>query len=149
MAQGLPSNRRSTLVHASTVELHGRGLLILGASGRGKSALALQLMAFGAALVADDQTHLSRKEDTLIARAPSSTRGIIEARGVGLLNAPTVERSEIALAVDLDQHEVDRLPVLHEIEMCGVKLPCLYSIDWAHFPAAVLQYLKAGRREPS
>ncbi|WP_227270924.1 HPr kinase/phosphorylase [Roseobacter weihaiensis] len=149
MTQDLPSNRRATLVHASTVAVDGRGLLILGASARGKSALALQMMAFGASLVADDQTHLSRREDTLIARAPSSTRGMIEARGVGLLNASTVEGSEIVLAVDLDQHEVDRLPVLHEIEMCGVKLPCLYSIDGAHFPAAVLQYLKAGRREPS
>ena len=43
-----------TQMHATTVALRGRGLLILGPSGSGKSTLALQLMAVGARLVADD-----------------------------------------------------------------------------------------------
>ena len=38
----------------------GRGLLILGPSGAGKSALALQLIALGARLVADDRTDRDR-----------------------------------------------------------------------------------------
>ena len=36
------------ILHASCVAVAGRGLLIAGASGSGKSALALDLMAFGA-----------------------------------------------------------------------------------------------------
>jgi len=45
----------TTTIHASCVAVDGKGLLITGASGSGKSALALQLMAFGAHLIADDR----------------------------------------------------------------------------------------------
>jgi HPr kinase/phosphorylase len=41
-------------LHASAVSLDGNGVLICGASGTGKSTLALQLMALGAELIADD-----------------------------------------------------------------------------------------------
>ena len=40
------------IVHASCIAHHGRGLLILGPSGAGKSTLALEMMAYGAVLVA-------------------------------------------------------------------------------------------------
>ena len=45
---------RGVNLHASCIAVHGRGVLILGPSGAGKSSLALQLMALGADLVADD-----------------------------------------------------------------------------------------------
>ena len=66
----------------------GAALLILGASGRGKSALALGLMAAGATLVADDRTHLhARRRRQLVASAPAAIAGLIEARGIGILKA--------------------------------------------------------------
>ncbi|MDX5349528.1 MAG: serine kinase, partial [Paracoccaceae bacterium] len=43
------------IVHATSVAVDGRGLLILGPSGAGKSSLALRLIALGARLVADDR----------------------------------------------------------------------------------------------
>ena len=49
------------ILHATCVAVDGRGLLILGPSGSGKSALALQLIALGAQLVADDRTRVSRR----------------------------------------------------------------------------------------
>ena len=52
-----------TIVHASCVARDGRAVLIRGASGSGKSGLALQLMALGAGLVADDRTRLWREGD--------------------------------------------------------------------------------------
>ncbi len=64
--------------HASCVAYGGRGVLILGASGRGKSALALRLMALGAVLVADDRTDLCREGDSVMARAPDAIKGMIE-----------------------------------------------------------------------
>ena len=63
------------IVHASCIAHRGRGLLILGPSGAGKSTLALEMMAYGAALVADDRTVLRLAGDHLIAdsiRAGSS-----------------------------------------------------------------------------
>ncbi|MEF9600929.1 HPr kinase/phosphatase C-terminal domain-containing protein, partial [Paracoccus sp. PXZ] len=73
------------ILHASCIAHRGRGLLILGPSGAGKSTLALEMMAFGATLVADDRTILRREGGRIVADAPDSIRGRIEARGVGIL----------------------------------------------------------------
>lgn len=135
-------------LHASCVAYHGRGVLILGASGRGKSALALQLMAYGAELIADDRTDINATEGVLHAASPPALTGLIEARGVGLLNAEHVQSAEVVLAVDLDTSETARLPVVHGMNVAGVLIPCLHKVDSAYFPAAILQYLKAGRRDP-
>lgn len=135
-------------VHASCVSLDGKSVLISGASGSGKSALALQLMALGATLVSDDRTHVQASHDGLVASAPKSIQGLIEARGVGILCAQHTEPCPVDFVVDLDCSETSRLPLLHERQICGVNLPCLHKIEGPHFPAAVLQYLKAGRRDP-
>ena len=134
-------------IHASAVALDGRGLLILGAAGSGKSALALELMARGARLVSDDQVALSVEGGRLIARAPAAIRGRIEARFVGILNAETIPGAEVALAVDLDRTETDRLPPRRSKKLLGVTFPLLHNAANPSFPAAILQYLKAGRSD--
>ena len=58
------------IMHASCVAVQGKGVLILGPSGAGKSSLALQLMALGADLVADDRTEISVQNGAAIARSP-------------------------------------------------------------------------------
>jgi HPr kinase/phosphorylase len=132
-------------VHASAVSVGGSCVLILGRSGSGKSALALQLMAHGATLVADDWTDISVRGGRPFASAPAAIRGRIEARGIGLLAAETVAEAEIRLVVDLDQVETDRLPPERVTEIAGVSVPCVHRSDSTHFAAAILQYLKAGR----
>jgi HPr kinase/phosphorylase len=121
--------------------------LIFGASGSGKSGLALQLMAFGCELVSDDRTVVAARNGVLLATAPARIRGRIEARGVGLLAAAPAAAARIVLAVDLDRTESDRLPPWRSRTVLGVELPLLHGVESAHFPAAVLQYLKAGRAE--
>ena len=79
----------------------GRALVIRGAAGSGKSGLALDLMALGAELVADDSTILTREGERLIASAPGTIRGRIEARGIGILNAPAAEPVPVALVAEL------------------------------------------------
>jgi len=74
-------------LHATAVAFEGKGVLITGRSGSGKSSLALQLMAIGHTLIADDQTDVTRHADRLWASAPPSIKGMIEARGVGILHA--------------------------------------------------------------
>ena len=133
------------ILHASCVAWQGRGALILGRSGAGKSALALQLMAYGADLVADDRTELHAEGDALTARPPATIAGLIEARGVGLLRVPFVPQAEIALIVDLDQTETDRLPPERQLTLLGISRPLVLSVPQAHFPAAILCYLKALR----
>lgn len=134
-----------TVLHASTVALHGRGLLILGPSGAGKSSLALRLLSLGARLVADDRTELAREGDTLVARCPPALRGLIEARGIGLLRADPAPTADVALVVDLAQTETDRLPPARRITILGVSLPLALASPHAHFPDAVMLYLRHGR----
>ena len=133
------------IFHASCVAWQGHGALILGQSGAGKSALALQLMAFGADLVSDDRTELMAEADVLTARAPATIQGLIEARGVGLMRVPFVPKAEIALVIDLDQPEPNRLPPQREITLLGISRPLVLAVPQPHFPAAILCYLRGSR----
>lgn len=133
-------------LHASCVAVGRRGVVILGPSGSGKSGLALSLMALGAVLVADDRTDLCLRDGAVVARCPAPLRGMIEARGVGLLNAPTLDEAEVVLVIDLATPETDRLPPRRSISLLGVACDLVLGSPLAHFPAAVLCYLTHGRR---
>ena len=140
------SNIAETIVHASCVTVRGRGVLITGASGSGKSALALSLMALGAGLVADDRVILNLRQGRVMASAPAPIRGLVEARGIGLLNAGAHGPVPVDLVVDLDRTEQERLPHKHQTVLLGQSLTLLYRVEGSHFPAALVQFLKAGRR---
>ena len=99
-----------TLVHATTIQLGSYAVLLLGESGAGKTDLALRLIAEGALLVADDQTRLTLRDGRLIASAPATIAGRIEARGVGILPAPQIESSIVRLAVQLAGEPIERMP---------------------------------------
>ena len=146
MSASGPAKPDQTNLHASCVALQDKGLLILGPSGSGKSALALQLMALGAVLVADDYTDLARGEGGVIARCPAALRGLIEARGIGILRADTVAQAPVALVVDLGRVETERLPPKRQFALLGLVFDLVLGQDGDHFPAAVLQALRAGRQ---
>ena len=135
----------SDTLHATCVAVDGRGLLILGPSGSGKSALGLRLLALGARLVADDRTGVSVEGDRLIARCPAQIAGWIEARGVGILRAPTVEAAEVVLVADLGQAEDSRLPSARRITILGCAVDLVLSGSNDHFPDALMLYLRHGR----
>lgn len=96
-------------VHGTAVSIDGKGLLILGQSGSGKSQLALALITHGAKLISDDQVILINTESEIILSAPKSISGKIEARFVGILKMPVLI-APLYLVIDLDQKELDRLP---------------------------------------
>lgn len=133
------------LVHASAVSLGPRGALILGASGAGKSALALTLMAHGAALVADDRVDLSERDGLPWLSCPRGIEGLIEARHIGLLRAEAAPGAWLALVIDLSQVETERLPPPRTVPVLGHSLPLLHKVESPHFAPGVLQYLKTGR----
>ncbi|MCV2894368.1 HPr kinase/phosphorylase [Lentibacter sp. XHP0401] len=133
------------IVHGSAVAIAGRAVLITGASGSGKSGLALQLLALGAELLADDRTQLTRAGDKIIASAPEAIQGQIEARFVGILKAPPAAPAPIALIVNMDTIETERLPPWRTSELMGLTFPCVHKTEGYHFPAAILQYVNTGR----
>lgn len=133
-------------LHASCIAVDGRGLLILGATGAGKSALALRLLSLGARLVADDRTEVEAEAGRLTARCPAALKGLIEARGVGLLRAPPLASAEIALVADLSRTEDQRLPPHRRITILGCETDLVLGSPSAHFPDALVLYLRHGRQ---
>jgi len=106
-----------TLVHGSSVEVDGVGVLIRGPVGSGKSDLAFRLIDTGAHLVADDQTKLTLAGDEIYVSSPATISGKIEVRGIGILHLDEVPEARLGLVIDLVER--DAVPRLPEAESCA------------------------------
>jgi len=114
------------LKHATCISLAGKGVLLRGFSGSGKSDLALRLIDDGAELVSDDQVLCQSIDGAVFASPPPAISGLIEVRGLGLMHIAHLPRAEIFLAVDLVAPErVTRLPLAAVCEIEGVKVPLI------------------------
>jgi HPr kinase/phosphorylase len=132
-------------LHASSVAFDCAGrwaaLLITGRSGAGKSELALELMAIGARLVADDQTCLRHDGAAVQLCAPEPIRGLIELRGLGILKVPFLPSARLVAVLDLDEMETRRLPEPDYIEVHGLAVPRLRNCASRAFAAGLKQYI--------
>jgi serine kinase of HPr protein (carbohydrate metabolism regulator) len=134
----------SEAIHASSVAIDGRAILITGVSGSGKSDLALRLIDRGFTLISDDQTLVRRDGDRLIASAPPTIRGKLEIRGIGIIEVETANDVPVALLVELTG-DIQRLPDdSRERPILGINLP-LVTIDATTASAAAKVVLALGR----
>lgn len=131
-------------LHASAVAVEGRGCLITGASGAGKSTLAIEMVALGAELVADDRVDVRRDGGGLVVSAPPAIAGLIEARGVGIFRLDSRAGAPLALIVDLDQAESERLPEPRRRHLLGVPCRMLPGRARAGLAALLVVLLRAG-----
>jgi len=128
-------------LHASAAAWCGRGILVRGDSGAGKSALIADLLAVGAHLVADDLVQVERRGGCLYA-APVAQTGLIELRGNGIFRLATTVGVPVTLCVELAVgFESERLPTCATALIGGVELPRL-RLDGSA-PAAAAQVLIA------
>jgi serine kinase of HPr protein (carbohydrate metabolism regulator) len=133
------------LIHATCIAFNGSGVLLRGASGSGKSDLALRSIDAGARLVADDQVVLEARGGALVASAPAALYGMIEARGLGILRIEADAEAEVALIVDLlsspagPRPRIERMPGLRRIVMAGIGVP---TIELNAFEASALSKLR-------
>jgi len=120
-----------------------RGALIEGASGAGKSDLALRCLALGLRLVADDRVVLWASGGRLFGKAPESLSGLIEARGAGVMPEPVLPLAEIVLLVRCaDSPEaVERMPDEAPVQRLGAALPRIGL--WARESAAPVKLRRA------
>ncbi len=115
-------------IHATTVAIENKGILIVGKSGAGKSDLALRLiMNKNAILVADDRTDIDIFDKKIICSCPKQIQGKLEVRGVGLIDFPFLPSAELRLVVKLvsDYTEIERLPMPEYEDILGVKIPLI------------------------
>jgi HPr kinase/phosphorylase len=107
-------------IHASAVAIDGRGVLLRGPSGSGKSDLALRLIDAGAVLIADDRVDLVPGADGIRLSGPENLAGLLEVRGVGIVRMPFVTEVSLSLIVDLEEPEnIERLPDSLYVEFAG------------------------------
>lgn len=139
-----------TRTHAALVEVHGLGVLLVGPSGIGKSECALELVARGHRLVADDVVCLRREPDgsgvgRLVGRAPDLIRHYMEIRGIGILYVPELfgegavrEEATVELVCRLERWREDA-----QYERVGLERP---TEDWlgVAVPALLLPVRPAG-----
>jgi serine kinase of HPr protein (carbohydrate metabolism regulator) len=120
-------------LHASVAAVDGRGVIIFGKSGIGKTSLALELVreawrsGIAAAFVADDRVNIILQGGELIASAPERLRGMVEIRGSGVHQAAYQQFAALSLAVNLvSPAQAERMPPAQPLPVAhGVKLPVL------------------------
>lgn len=109
-------------LHATAVAIAGRGVLLSGRSGSGKSDLALRLIDRGHMLISDDRVQTLAKGGCLLLSPPAAIAGLMEVRGLGLIRMPFLSGVAAALFVILDE-ESERLPQPEWRRIDGIALP--------------------------
>lgn len=132
------------LIHGTAVALDRCGCLIVGAAGAGKSTLAIEMMALGAELVADDRTEVEAEDEALLLSCPEAIRGLIEVRGVGVLRVTQAGPVRLTLIVDLDAEEPERIPPPRQRDLLGRSVPVIFGRARHGLAAILVQLLRPG-----
>lgn len=112
-------------LHGVLINVYGIGVLLTGESGMGKSEIALELIKKGHILVADDRVDVSRIHNSIVGRAPELLQGMLEIRGIGIIDvakmfgaSAVLERNEVDLVIYLQKYdskiEFDRVGIEDE-----------------------------------
>lgn len=111
---------------ATSIAINGRAVLICGASGSGKSALALMMSDRGAQLISDDQTLLTQDETRLYAAAHPNIAGKIEVRNIGIVLLSHVDMPvPVCLKINLDPEAPRFIDAAHNEDILGHNIPAI------------------------
>lgn len=102
-------------IHGVLLSIYGKGVLITGESGMGKSETALELIKSGHVLVADDRVDVYRIHNTLLGQAPDLLKGMLEIRGIGIIDVAkmfgsttVLDKSEVDFIVHLEKWDEEK-----------------------------------------
>ena len=131
-------------LHASAVAAGAHALLITGAAGSGKTTLALEMIALGAELIADDRVGTwPDGAGRLWLSAPPNIAGLVELRGFGLVRLAARPRAALKLIADLDHGESARLPPRRQRMLSGIACPVILCKGRPGLAAALTCLLRA------
>ena len=119
-------------IQATAVAMDGRAIVMSGPPGIGKSSLALALIDRGATLIGDDGITLIQNGEALMASPAPNISGLLEVRGVGLVECATAT-APVALLVQFGE-DGERLPTaLPCTNLAGKAVPTLRlcAPDWS------------------
>ena len=122
------------VIHGTCVCYEGKGILLCGESGVGKSDLALRLMRCGAQLVADDCVSIIKRAGGLWASPLPQGRGLFELRGWGVIKHDWLEKGKVNLVVQLQTTPLvaaQRLPRTRVFSLMGVDVPQFHLYGWS------------------
>ena len=128
---------RETLMHGVFLNIHGKGVIIKGDSGIGKSEIALELVKRGHLLVADDAVELYRIGQKIVGKAPAVLANLLEIRGIGVIDvskmfgiSAILDRNDVDLVIQLERwvpsREYTRVGVEENDiseDVLGIKIP--------------------------
>jgi len=120
--------------------------LITGAAGAGKTTLALEMIALGAELIADDRVKVQHSPEgagQLWLSAPPGIAGLVEMRGFGLVRLAARPGAALKLIADLDLAETERLPPRRQRILSGIPCPVMLCKGRPGLAAALTCLLKA------
>lgn len=120
-----PAQRAPALHQAGCVSIGGRGILIEGPPGCGKTSLALMLLDRGAQLVGDDGVALTVRDGRLWAFPPPDISGKLEIRNVGIIQLPTI-KAPVSLRLAVSDDAARFVEIAEKIEIEGMLIPTLY-----------------------
>jgi len=125
-----------TVMHGAMVDVHGVGILFRGKSGIGKSECALDLIARGHRLVADDYVVIKkRSDDILMAMSKEHMGHFMEIRGMGIIDIEKLfgiravrMQKRVELCVKLvpwdDINDYERIgDDVYHVDILGVSIP--------------------------
>lgn len=134
---------------ATAIAFQDKGLLFLGSSGAGKTTLAFDCLALGGELISDDAVMLCAiTESQVELRRPTNLPSLIEARGIGLLHCPTLNRPvTLSAVVSLDWSEPDRLPASRFVDLGSAKIPLILGAGIPSLAQKLWLLIRNGRVE--
>ncbi len=98
----------SDCFHGVLLCVYGKGVMLRGESGIGKSEVSLELIRRGHQLIADDRVDCYQVHNSVVGRAPEMLEGLLEIRGIGIIDVArmfgantTLPKAHIDVVIEL------------------------------------------------